>query len=174
LGLVKKLLIADYLGDQPGEPRLRHCPSSTRRHRGARWALYGYAFQLYYDFSGYTDIALGSALLHGNRRYRQNFNRPYAAVNIADFWRRWHISLSNWLRDYLFFSLPGQRSRWRPYLNLFITFYNRRPVARRQLDVHRMGARCMARDSPSCAVCRLCVASANPSLEWFCAPSASF
>ncbi len=84
--------------------------------------VYGYAFQLYYDFSGYTDIAIGSALLLGITLPR-NFNRPYAAQNISDFWRRWHISFSNWLRDYLYFSLPGLRSRWKifAYLNLVIT-----------------------------------------------------
>jgi D-alanyl-lipoteichoic acid acyltransferase DltB (MBOAT superfamily) len=84
--------------------------------------VYGYALQLYYDFSGYTDIAIGSALLLGITLPR-NFNRPYAAQNISDFWRRWHISFSNWLRDYLYFSLPGLRSRWKifAYLNLVIT-----------------------------------------------------
>jgi alginate O-acetyltransferase complex protein AlgI len=119
LGLVKKLLIADYLGENLVN-RVFDLPklySGTETLLGA----YGYTFQLYYDFSGYTDIALGSALLLGIT-LPANFNRPYAALNLADFWRRWHISFSNWLRDYLFFSLPGQRSRWRPYLNLFITF----------------------------------------------------
>ena len=119
LGLVKKLLIADYLGENLVN-RVFDLPklySGTETLLGA----YGYTFQLYYDFSGYTDIALGSALLLGIV-LPANFNRPYAAINVADFWRRWHISLSNWLRDYLFFSLPGQRSRRRPYLNLFITF----------------------------------------------------
>src|SRR5262249_32265497 len=85
-------------------------------------AVYGYALQIYYDFSGYTDIALGSALLLGIK-LPPNFNMPYAAENIADFWRRWHISLSNWLRDYLYFSLPGLRSKWKmfTYINLVIT-----------------------------------------------------
>jgi alginate O-acetyltransferase complex protein AlgI len=82
--------------------------------------VYSYAFQLYYDFSGYIDIALGSALLLGIK-LPINFNQPYAAVNIADFWRRWHITLSNWLRDYLYFSLGGARSKWRPYPNLLLT-----------------------------------------------------
>jgi D-alanyl-lipoteichoic acid acyltransferase DltB (MBOAT superfamily) len=119
LGLMKKLLIADYLG----ENLVNRVFDLPKLYSGMETLLgaYGYAFQLYYDFSGYTDIALGSALLLGIT-LPANFNRPYAAINIADFWRRWHISLSNWLRDYLFFSLPGQRSRWRPYLNLFITF----------------------------------------------------
>jgi D-alanyl-lipoteichoic acid acyltransferase DltB (MBOAT superfamily) len=83
-------------------------------------AVYAYALQLYYDFSGYTDIAIGSALLLGIK-LPANFNRPYAAENIADFWRRWHITLSNWLRDYLYFSLPGKRSKVLPYFSLFIT-----------------------------------------------------
>jgi len=119
LGLMKKFLIADYLG----ENLVNRVFDLPKLYSGMETLLaaYGYTFQLYYDFSGYTDIALGSALLLGIT-LPANFNRPYAAVNVADFWRRWHISLSNWLRDYLFFSLPGQRSRWRPYLNLFITF----------------------------------------------------
>ena len=83
-------------------------------------AVYAYAFQLYYDFSGYTDIAIGSALLLGIR-LPANFNAPYRALNLADFWRRWHISFSNWLRDYLYFSLPGKRTRWMPYVGLVIT-----------------------------------------------------
>jgi alginate O-acetyltransferase complex protein AlgI len=120
LGVMKKFLIADFLADHLvnrvfDTPRLY---SSTE----VLAALYGYAFQLYYDFSGYTDIALGSALLIGIK-LPVNFRRPYSAVNIADFWRRWHISLSDWLRDYVYFSLPGPRSRWKAlaYLNLVIT-----------------------------------------------------
>ncbi|MBK9167618.1 MAG: MBOAT family protein [Bryobacterales bacterium] len=118
LGLVKKLLIADYLADNLVN-RVFDFPdlySGTEVLIG----VYGYALQLYYDFSGYTDIALGSALLLGIK-LPANFNRPYAAANIADFWRRWHISLSNWLRDYLYFSLPGKRSRIMPYFNLTLT-----------------------------------------------------
>ncbi len=120
LGLVKKLLIADFLADNLIN-RVFDLPklySGTEVLAG----VYGYAFQLYYDFSGYTDIALGSALLLGIK-LPPNFNRPYVAQNIADFWRRWHISFSNWLRDYLYFSLPGLRSRWKifAYLNLVVT-----------------------------------------------------
>ncbi|MDQ2948060.1 MAG: MBOAT family protein [Acidobacteriota bacterium] len=120
LGLIKKLLIADYLADNLVN-RVFDLPklySGTEVLTG----VYAYAFQLYYDFSGYTDIAIGSALLLGIR-LPANFNRPYAAENIVDFWRRWHITFSNWLRDYLYFSLPGLRSRWKifTYLNLIIT-----------------------------------------------------
>ena len=120
LGLVKKLLIADYLGDN----LVNRVFDLPKLYSGAEVliAVYGYAFQLYCDFSGYTDIALGSAMLLGIK-LPANFNRPYAAENIADFWRRWHISLSNWLRDYVYFSLPGLRSRWKifTYGNLVIT-----------------------------------------------------
>lgn len=120
LGLVKKLLIADYLGANLVDrvfdlPKLYTAAETLA-------ALYAYAFQLYYDFSGYTDIVTGSALLLGLRLPR-NFDRPYASSSVVEFWRRWHITLSNWLRDYLYFSLPGLRSRWKliTYLNLLLT-----------------------------------------------------
>ena len=118
MGLVKKLLIADYLSANLVN-RVFDFPTL---YTGSETlvAVYAYALQIYYDFSGYTDIALGSALLLGIK-LPANFNRPYAAENIADFWRRWHISLSNWLRDYLYFSLPGKRSKVLPYANLVVT-----------------------------------------------------
>lgn len=84
-------------------------------------AVYAYAFQIYYDFSGYSDIALGCSRLMGFR-LPQNFNLPYLAANPSDFWRRWHISLSTWLRDYLYISLGGSRhGAWKTYRNLFLT-----------------------------------------------------
>ena len=120
MGLTKKLLIADFLGANLVN-RVFDFPAL---YSGSEVliAVYAYALQIYYDFSGYTDIAIGSALLLGIK-LPPNFNAPYAAVNIADFWRRWHITLSNWLRDYLYFSLPGLRSKWKifTYWNLFIT-----------------------------------------------------
>jgi D-alanyl-lipoteichoic acid acyltransferase DltB (MBOAT superfamily) len=83
--------------------------------------IYGYAIQIYCDFSGYTDIAIGVALLLGFR-LTINFNSPYKATNITDFWRRWHISLSSWLRDYLYISLGGNRKgKIRTYINLMLT-----------------------------------------------------
>jgi alginate O-acetyltransferase complex protein AlgI len=120
LGLAKKFLIADYLAANLVN-RVFDLPT-LYSGGDVLVAVYAYAFQLYFDFSGYTDIAIGSALLLGIR-LPINFNTPYRAENIADFWRRWHISFSNWLRDYLYFSLPGLRSRWKifPYLNLVIT-----------------------------------------------------
>jgi alginate O-acetyltransferase complex protein AlgI len=118
MGLMKKLLIADYLSSNLVN-RVFDFPTL---YTGGETliAVYAYALQIYYDFSGYTDIALGSALLLGIK-LPANFNRPYAAENIADFWRRWHISLSNWLRDYLYFSLPGKRVKILTYVNLVIT-----------------------------------------------------
>ncbi len=118
LGLMKKLLIADYLA----ENLVNRVFDFPGLYSGAEvlTAVYAYALQLYFDFSGYTDIAIGSAALLG-LKLPINFNQPYSAANINDFWRRWHISLSNWLRDYLFFSLPGKRNAVMPYLNLIIT-----------------------------------------------------
>ena len=82
---------------------------------------YGYALKLYCDFSGYSDIAIGIALWLGFS-IPANFRAPYKSDSITDFWRRWHISLSSWLRDYLYISLGGNRcSRWRMYFNQFMT-----------------------------------------------------
>jgi D-alanyl-lipoteichoic acid acyltransferase DltB (MBOAT superfamily) len=117
-GLIKKLLIADYLSLNLVN-RIFDFPNL---YSGGEVlvAVYAYAFQIYFDFSGYTDIATGSALLLGIK-LPVNFNAPYLAENVADFWRRWHISLSNWLRDYLFYSLPGKRTKIGPYVNLLLT-----------------------------------------------------
>jgi len=117
LGLLKKFMIADYLA----ENLVNRVFDNPSLYSGLETLVGVYAFtvQLYYDFSGYTDIAIGSALLLG-LKLPPNFNRPYAAESISDFWRRWHITLSNWLRDYLFFSLPGNRT-WRAYLNVIVT-----------------------------------------------------
>lgn len=119
IGLVKKMAIGDYLAlnlvdrvfDAPTQYSAVECYS----------AVLGYAVQIYCDFSGYTDIAIGSALLLGVR-FPLNFDSPYKAPNIQDFWRRWHISLSTWLRDYLYVPLGGnRRGEARTYLNLMIT-----------------------------------------------------
>jgi alginate O-acetyltransferase complex protein AlgI len=118
LGLVKKILFADYLAivvhSAFEHPELL---SSVDL-----WlAVYAFAFQIYFDFSAYTDIARGSALLFGFR-VPANFNLPYFADSISDFWRRWHVSLSTWLRDYLFIPLGGSRgSSFFNYRNLLIT-----------------------------------------------------
>jgi D-alanyl-lipoteichoic acid acyltransferase DltB (MBOAT superfamily) len=83
-------------------------------------AIYAYAIQIYSDFSGYTDIAIGIALLLGIR-FPQNFDSPYIALSLQDFWNRWHMTLSRWLRDYLYIPLGGNRgSKAMMYRNLFL------------------------------------------------------
>lgn len=119
VGLGKKIVIGDYLAlnlvDRVFDAPLQY--SAVENYA----AVLGYALQIYCDFSGYTDIAIGSALLLGVR-FPLNFNAPYKAISIVDFWRRWHISLSTWLRDYLYIPLGGnRRGTVRTYLNLFLT-----------------------------------------------------
>jgi D-alanyl-lipoteichoic acid acyltransferase DltB (MBOAT superfamily) len=118
-GLFKKVILSNMLATRLVEPVFA-APQGF-----ARWdtllAVYGYAAQIYCDFSGYTDIAIGCALLLGYR-FPRNFNAPYTATDPQEFWRRWHISLSTWLRDYLYFPLGGSRKgSARTYLNLMIT-----------------------------------------------------
>jgi alginate O-acetyltransferase complex protein AlgI len=120
-GLVKKLLIADFLSNNVAN-RIFDTPTL---YSGAEVlvGVYAYALQIYFDFSGYTDIAMGLCLLLG-LNVPDNFNRPYKSLNIADFWRRWHITFSNWLRDYVFFSLPNA-ARWKGagYVYPIIVFF---------------------------------------------------
>src|SRR5262249_42131939 len=83
--------------------------------------IYGYAVQIYCDFSAYSDIAIGIAALLGYR-FQRNFDQPYRATSLRDFWHRWHMSLSQWLRDYLYRPLGGNRgSHWQTYRNLLLT-----------------------------------------------------
>jgi D-alanyl-lipoteichoic acid acyltransferase DltB (MBOAT superfamily) len=85
-------------------------------------ATFFFSFQIYCDFSGYSDIAIGAAMVLGYQ-LMTNFRRPYFSQNIREFWTRWHISLSTWFRDYVYISLGGNRVvKWRWYYNLFITF----------------------------------------------------
>jgi alginate O-acetyltransferase complex protein AlgI len=118
MGAVKKLAIADRLA-QFGDPVFAN-PGSFGTY--AVWVgVLAYAVQIYCDFSGYTDMAIGCAHLLGYR-LAINFNMPYLSQNVSEFWRRWHISLSSWLRDYLFIPLGGSRgSNRRTSLNLMIT-----------------------------------------------------
>jgi alginate O-acetyltransferase complex protein AlgI len=118
-GLVKKVVVANYLATEIVDP-LFAVPAD---HGGfvALLGVYAYAIQIYADFSGYTDIAIGLALLMGFQ-FPQNFDAPYTAASLQDFWRRWHMTLSRWLRDYLYISLGGnRRGRARTYANLIIT-----------------------------------------------------
>jgi alginate O-acetyltransferase complex protein AlgI len=118
-GLLKKTVIADELARRVVDP-VYNDPAA---HSGAEitLAFYAFAAQIYCDFSGYTDMAIGLALLLGYQ-LPQNFNRPYLALSLRDFWRRWHITLSRWLRDYLYIPLGGSREgRLKTYRNVMIT-----------------------------------------------------
>lgn len=118
MGMFKKMVIADRMAAF-ADPVFAN-PENYRT--SAAWlAVLAYSIQIYCDFSGYTDMAIGSAHMLGYK-LAQNFNMPYLAVNISDFWRRWHISLSSWLRDYLFIPLGGSRGgTWAMNRNLLIT-----------------------------------------------------
>jgi D-alanyl-lipoteichoic acid acyltransferase DltB (MBOAT superfamily) len=105
-GLLKKMVIANYLAVRFVDPIFTD-PTQFSRFDLIMGA-YAYAIQIYADFSAYTDIAIGVAALLGYR-FPQNFNQPYRALGIGDFWRRWHMTLSNWLRDYLYIPLGGNR-----------------------------------------------------------------
>lgn len=118
LGYVKKVVVADNLAAVVD-------PVFDATTGQGSWdtllAIYAFAFQIYCDFSGYTDIAIGCALLLGFR-FPKNFNYPYVAGSIQDFWRRWHMTLSRWLRDYLYISLGGnRRGPSRTNINLLLT-----------------------------------------------------
>ncbi|NJO91501.1 MAG: MBOAT family protein [Chloroflexia bacterium] len=118
-GLLKKLFISDYIAVN----LIDNVFSAPMRHTGVEniLALYAYSMQVYADFSGYTDIAIGVALLMGFR-LPVNFNSPYKALHVGEFWKRWHISLSTWLRDYLYIPLGGNRfGEFRTNINLMIT-----------------------------------------------------
>lgn len=118
-GLFKKAVISDYISVNFVE-RIFDNPALYSGVENL-FGVYGYALQIYCDFSGYSDMAIGIALLLGFR-FPMNFNSPYKADSITDFWHRWHISLSTWLRDYLYISLGGNRKgKLRTYVNLFLT-----------------------------------------------------
>jgi alginate O-acetyltransferase complex protein AlgI len=118
-GFFKKIAIADYISVN----FVNRVFDSPLHYSGLEnlTAVYGYALQIYCDFSGYSDIAVGLALILGYK-LMDNFNSPYKSFSVTEFWRRWHISLSTWLRDYLYISLGGNRKGGiRVYINLFIT-----------------------------------------------------
>jgi alginate O-acetyltransferase complex protein AlgI len=118
-GLFKKVVVSSYLATQIvdpvfGDPAQRSAPD-------ALFGILGYAIVIYADFSGYTDIAIGVAKLLGFQ-FPRNFDRPYSARSIQDFWRRWHMTLSRWLRDYLYIPLGGnRRGEQRTYVNIMVT-----------------------------------------------------
>jgi D-alanyl-lipoteichoic acid acyltransferase DltB (MBOAT superfamily) len=119
IGLFKKVVIANYLATEIVDQVF----ASPEQHSSLELlvGLYAYAVQIYADFSGYTDMAIGLALLLGFR-FPLNFDSPYTATSIQDFWRRWHMTLSRWLRDYLYIPLGGNRRGERAtYRNLMLT-----------------------------------------------------
>ena len=119
LGLTKKMAFADQFAKVANGYF-----GAVAAHPGAlaAWSgVFAFALQIYFDFSGYTDMAIGMAKLFGFH-FPINFRRPYLAASMTDFWRRWHISLSSWLRDYLYIPLGGSRGgRWFTYRNLMLT-----------------------------------------------------
>jgi alginate O-acetyltransferase complex protein AlgI len=118
LGYVKKVVVADNLAAVV-DPVFD--ATTAQGFWDTLLAIYAFAFQIYCDFSGYTDIAIGCALLLGFR-FPKNFNYPYVAESVQDFWRRWHMTLSRWLRDYLYISLGGNRKGpARTRINLMLT-----------------------------------------------------
>ena len=118
-GMLKKVVIADYISANFVDRIFENPTLYTGLENLV--GVYGYALQIYCDFSGYSDMAIGIALLMGFH-FNINFNSPYQSKSITEFWRRWHISLSTWLKDYLYISLGGnQKGKIRTYFNLFIT-----------------------------------------------------
>lgn len=138
LGLNKKIIIAnsvsllaDYTFSATSPAHLSAIEAWT--------GLTAYALQIYFDFSAYSDMAIGLAAMAGFR-FEENFNRPYISKSIREFWRRWHISLSTWLRDYLYIPLGGSRNIYIYYLSKPVNcFSSLRYLARRQLYFYYLG-----------------------------------
>ncbi len=119
-GLAKKILIADQISVIAD--RVFSLPNNQLTFSVVWIGVVVYALQIYFDFSGYSDMAIGLAQMFGFR-FKENFNRPYSAHSMTDFWRRWHISLSLWFRDYVYVPLGGnRRNKKRTYFNLIIIF----------------------------------------------------
>lgn len=120
-GLFKKVVLGDFIAASFAD--LVFASPATYTSLENLLALYAFTLQIYADFSGYSDIAIGVARLLGFR-IPENFERPYQAVDVADFWRRWHMTLSTWLRDYLYYPLGGSRvGPRRTYVNLWLTMF---------------------------------------------------
>ncbi len=135
-GFFMKLVVADRLAIY-----VNAVYNNPEQHTGITLAVATvfFAFQIYCDFAGYSNIAIGAAKVKGFN-LMTNFNSPYFSRTISEFWKRWHISLSTWFKDYLYISLGGNRvsiPRW--YFNLFIVFAISGSLARCQLDLHHLG-----------------------------------
>ncbi len=120
-GLAKKVLLADHIGHFSDEI---FSLSAQQLDMGTAWVgVLCFTAQIYFDFSGYSDMAIGLSRMFGFR-LKENFRQPYTAINFTDFWHRWHISLSSWIRDYLYIPLGGNRhSIPRTYFNLCLCFF---------------------------------------------------
>ncbi len=120
VGLAKKVIIANVLGEQVD--KIFAMPAGEISTSLAWIGIIAYSFQIYYDFSGYSDMAIGIGRMIGFK-FPENFNNPYISRNITEFWRRWHITLGRWMRDYLYIPLGGNRvSAGRIYFNLWVVF----------------------------------------------------
>ena len=119
-GLGKKTLIADPAGGIANA--IFGLPAESLPSHYAWMGVLAYSIQIYFDFSGYSDMAIGLGRIVGFR-FPENFNQPYTAKSVTEFWQRWHITLSNWMRLYLYIPLGGNRvAPWRLYVNLWIVF----------------------------------------------------
>jgi alginate O-acetyltransferase complex protein AlgI len=120
LGVVKKTILADTLAS--GADMTFNTDAHLLGCADAWWGAMFFTFQIYIDFSAYTDMAIGLARVFGFR-LNENFNRPYISRSITEFWRRWHMSLTTWIREYLYIPLGGNRvPLWRNYFNLWVCF----------------------------------------------------
>ncbi|MBL0339972.1 MAG: MBOAT family protein [Bacteroidetes bacterium] len=119
IGLSKKVLIANVLGEQVND--IFKMPSEELTFTSAWVGIIAYSFQIYFDFSGYSDMAIGMGKMLGFK-FPENFNFPYSSKSITEFWKRWHMTLGNWMKDYLYIPLGGNRGN-NTYLNLMIVFF---------------------------------------------------
>jgi len=120
IGLSKKVLIANHMGQQADA--IFSMNFASLDSYSAWIGILAYTFQIYFDFSGYSDMAIGIGKMLGFK-FPENFNNPYISQSITEFWRRWHITLGSWMRNYLYIPLGGNRvSKWRLYFNLWLVF----------------------------------------------------
>jgi alginate O-acetyltransferase complex protein AlgI len=136
VGFLKKVLIANTMAVIADTAFDAGVPSVAFAWLG----VFAYAFQIYFDFSGYSDMAIGLGRMFGFH-FLENFNYPYISKSVSEFWRRWHISLGTWFRDYVYFPLGGSRvsSKARLVVNLFVCMVFNRCMARRELDLFAVG-----------------------------------
>jgi len=118
-GLAKKVLLANVLGEQAN--LIFELPPSEQTFTTTWVGIIAYSFQIYFDFSGYSDMAIGLGKMLGFT-FPENFNFPYSSKSITEFWKRWHMTLGNWMKDYLYIPLGGNRGN-RTYINLMLVFF---------------------------------------------------